>query len=272
MKSASITPAGRAFGASLLVALLAAVSGPARAQETSSSGVNGDSTAVLTGQVVSALTGGPLHNASVSLIQSGLGAITDSTGHFRIVDAPAGRDQLKVTMIGFAEASMPIDLEAGHTTNVTLLLDRSVLKMEEINVTVNRPMREELAGFYDRRSHGIGAFISPGDIERTNPTRSVDLLRGVPGVDVIPRGYGQHSVRIKRAPGNRGCPPAIFVDGQHARFMNVDDIPVGDLLAMEVYRGPSETPARFKHLSAGACGSIVIWTRLHGDPREDPGR
>lgn len=268
------SPAGSVAGllaAVIALTLLVAVPRPAPAQDAGErEGQDGGDTAVLTGRVVSALTGGPLENASVSLPEVGIGALTDSTGHFRIVDVPAGRREVKVTLIGFAEASMPIDLEPGHTTRVTLLLDRSVLKMEDISVTVNRPLRPELEGFYDRRKQGFGAFFSPGDIEEIDPQRTVDLLRRVPGVRVIPMGYGQSVVRMERAPANRDCPPAIFVDGQFARHMNVEDIPAEDLVAMEVYRGASEVPGEFRHLTAGACGSIVIWTRLHGDPREDP--
>ena len=43
----------------------------------------------------------------------------------------------------------------------------------------------------------------------------------------------------------------------------------GTIEAMEVYRGPAETPAKFRQREA-ACGLIVIWTR-EPPPRERGG-
>lgn len=240
------------------------------AQVSPSDSVPADSLANLRGRVVSALTGGPLENAHVQLLESGRGSITDSTGRFSIADVRPGDETVKVRLIGFAEDSLPIDLRAGRTTDVTLLMDRNVLRLEDINVTVNRPMRDELQEFYRRKEVGLGWFIGPGDIERRRPQRPSDLLRTVPGVEVSPVRFGKSFVRFRRAVGNRVCEPALFVDGVYTEAMDLDDIDRSDLLALELHRGPSEIPGDFAR-GSGNCGAIVAWTRVFGDPRTNRG-
>ena len=248
-------------GALLLSALLAS---PAGAQDADST------TANLTGQVVSAMTGGPLADARVLLKSSGRGAFTDSTGHFTIRDAPAGRDTLQVSLIGFAEEQVPLTLEADHTTRVTLMLSETVLRVEDITVEVRSPRREigKLSGFWDRQKMGLGQFITPEEIEEANPQHGSDLLRMVPGVRVGPYRFGRAPVSIGRA--RQGCPPTYYVDGVRRQDWHIDDMNRDDLLAIEVYRGPSETPAQYK-FGGRTCGTIVIWTREGRDRRTRAG-
>lgn len=256
--------------AALAVAGLLALPAVLAGQSTGADSVPTDSLANLRGRVMSALTGGPLENAHVQLLEAGRGGITDSTGRFSIMDVPPGDETVKVRLIGFSEDSLPIDLRAGHTTDVTFLLDRNVLRLEEISVTVDRPIRDELQEFYRRKEIGLGWFIGPGDIERRKPQRPSDLLRTVPGVEVMPVRFGKSFVRFRRAVGNRRCEPALFVDGVHTKAMDLDDIDRSDLLALELYRGPGEIPAEFTR-GSGNCGAIVAWTRVYGDPRSNRG-
>ena len=60
-----------------------------------------------------------------------------------------------------------------------------------------------------------------------------------------------------RAPN--GCQPEYVVDGR------VDNMfggvtPVRDIVALEIYTGPSDVPGEFAGTNAG-CGVVVIWTR-----------
>lgn len=218
-----------------------------------------DSTASLVGQVVSAMTGGPLPNAQVVLKVANRGVVTDSSGEFALRDVPAGPDTVKVRLIGFAEEQVPLTLKPDRTTRVTFLLSETVLKVEDITVEVERRRTGKLAGFEERRKRGFGHFITPEEIEDRNPQETSDLLRGVPGVSVGPSRLGGADVRItRRAVGN--CEVTYWVDGQPLNDYNIDEMNRDDVLAMEIYRGPSETPQRF-HWKNRGCGTIVIWTR-----------
>lgn len=241
----------------LTIALLAlAIPRSAPAQEAD--GEEAQTPAVLTGQVVSGMTGGPLENARVVLQSSGLGAITDSAGSFVIADIPPGRETIEVSLIGFAEEEVSLDLRAGTTTEVTFLLSETILRVEEITVTVERERTGKLMGFERRSRQGLGHFLSPEEIADMNPQYTSDLVRSVPGVSVGAARMGGAEVRITR--GSRNCSPAIFLDGIHQRGMELDDLNRDDVMAIEVYRGPSETPPQFA-TQGTSCGIMVVWTQ-----------
>lgn len=220
-----------------------------------------DSSAVLTGTVVSAMTGGPLEGAAVSLVGARHGVHTDERGRFTLTGLEAGRDTLEVELLGFSSKRLPIDLAADRLTTVTLLLSETVLRMEEIRVTVKRDNRGKLREFYDRMERGFGYFLTPEDVERRDARSTSDLLRGVPGVSVGANDIYGAQVRITRRSVSSHCrQPRVYLDGQVAEDFRIDDLPAEDVLAVEVYRGASETPPLFKFRGA-TCGTLVFWTR-----------
>lgn len=221
--------------------------------------------AVLAGRVVSATTGAPLEGAVVSLLGSGYGALTDSIGNFLIPQTFAGSDTVEVRFIGYTPSKTQLTLEprgpSGMLTNrVIFLLSPSVVRIAELTVEVTGTRGSiKLAGFEERRMKGFGVFYDPIAIRNRNPRLSSDMLRGLPGVTVGRIEHGQAPVYMSR--GARGdCPPALYLDGVYQSGLNVDDIPIDDLGAMEIYRGPSETPGEYQRTSGRTCGAVVIWT------------
>lgn len=215
--------------------------------------------AAMAGTVVSASDGRPLQGAFVSLARTGVGAITDSTGNFRIPRTLAGSDTVSVHYVGFETSKTEIELAPDRITRVVFLLSPTVVRVAELYVEVPRaerpgPMRE----FERRRARRAGFFLSAEDIRERQPGVASDVLRGVPGLDVGPVFMGKATVRMSRHLGD--CQPNIFLDGIYMPRMEVDDLRPEDLGAMEIYRSPAEVPPEFKSMSAGGCGAIVIWT------------
>lgn len=221
-------------------------------------GQESDATATLTGTVRSATTGEPLRQASVVLRTSGRRTFTDAAGRFTLRGVSPGADVLQVKLIGFADESVPLGLAADHVTRVELLLSETVLRLEEIEVTVRRTPGDRLAGFRQRRRTGPGVFIGPDQIAESHAVRSSDLLRTVPGIRVGASRAGRTSITVQR--GQRICRPFIYLDGLPARDYPIDALSPDDLLGVEIYRGTSETPARFS-FRGGQCATLVIWTR-----------
>lgn len=258
-KPSSPRRASAASAAAVAAALLFLVPAALAAQEEGQREAEGDSTATLSGQVVSAMTGGPLESVRVVLKNSGFGAFTDSTGSFTIRNAPPGRDTVRVSLIGFADEQVPLTLKPGHVTRVTLMLSETVLRVEDITVEVRR--RQEigkLSGFWERERRGLGAFVTPEEVERKNPQHPSALLRGIPGVQVGAYTFGRASIRITRSRSD--CDPTYYVDGTISQNFHLDDMNRDDIMALEVYRGASEVPPRFR-FQGGTCGVIVVWTR-----------
>jgi hypothetical protein len=235
-------------------------SGPTRAAAQER---DADTTAMLRGQVVSAMTGGPLHNAQVSLLHAGVGTYTDSTGHFVLDGLSAGPDTLHVRLIGFADQSVPISLEGNRITTATLMLSQTVLQLSDIQVQVRRMLPiDRLAGFERRRRARQGVFVTPEQVDkkREYANKSADLLRGLPGVSVGEDRVGYTAIRIPR--GQRWCEPFIWVNNQPMPNLHIDDMSPEDILAIEVYRSGSETPPQFVYRGfSGQCATMVVWTR-----------
>lgn len=254
--SLSLSPHARCLSFSLAVLFLATVTSPVAAQQESA---EGEGTAVLTGRVVSAMTGGPLEDARVLLLGSQRGDFTDEEGRFRIEEVPAGRDTVEVRLIGFASQTAPLELAPERVTRAVFSLSETVLSIEDIEVTVEqREPTGRLVGFEKRRQLGHGAFIGPEEIERSNAVVSSDLLRSVPGVAVGANTVGRTSIRITRY--QRMCRPYVWLDGLPMGDYDIDNLVPDGLLAIEIYRGAAETPARFQK-RGGQCGTLVIWTR-----------
>lgn len=223
------------------------------------------SEAAFAGQVLSDQEGEPLTNARVTLELGALETTTDADGRFLFRATRPGIDVLTVNLVGFSEMSIPVDLERGSTTTVTLHLSPEAVRMDDITVTVRPGWQLEESGFYDRRDRGLGIYFGPEMIERRQPNRATDLLRSLSGISVASPRQGTSRVQMRRASANRTCPPRLYVNGTLARGQTLDDVHANDLLALEVYKGPGQTPAQFQRETGGYadCGVIVAWTRLY---------
>jgi hypothetical protein len=87
----------------------------------------------------------------------------------------------------------------------------------------------------------------------------------MPGVRIVTDRAGRAMLRMGRSSMGRDCPPEFWIDGIRAQFLGVDDVPVSDIEALEVYRGPSGLPPEFNsRFTNSQCGAVIIWTRVPG--------
>lgn len=122
-----------------------------------------------------------------------------------------------------------------------------------------------------RRRHPAGVFVGREEIERRDPRRLSDLIRGVAGVTPVrpPGAGGRPRMRMNRTqtlPGRRPCRVRYFVDGlplPKRSAWRIDDFAPEDVEGIEIYRGVSEVPPRFQRRD-DRCGVVVIWTRAPG--------
>lgn len=224
----------------------------------------------------------PVALATVSLVRPE-GTVVAATetgfdGRFVLVAPEPGEYLVHVEhLTAFAMVDGPVHLEEGGRAILTFSLPPKPLALDAIEVEVERrslPLARR--GFYDRELQTGGYFVDPGEIERRAPIEISDLLRTVPGLRFIEnngmagfRGYPMMNYALRsQLTASRGpCFPRVYVDGavveqggNHAPFSDFDElVPAGDLVGMEVYRSPAETPAQYAGLTA--CGVILLWTR-----------
>lgn len=218
--------------------------------------------------VVTDSTGKPIADARVSAAGGDHGARTDSAGVAILPDLPAGLQQFSVQRLGYR--SLDFAVTAVADTSVKVWLSELPVLVDGIVVSAVSPA---FAGFEQRRKLGVGVFITPEMIRNSRATRSSDLFRQVSQVHMVQTTSGE-GVRFATSLTSISkvsqitwgisadvCAPMIFIDGQRAPSLEVDDIALVDVLAIEVYRGSAITPPQFVTPGAIQCGAIVIWTR-----------
>jgi len=198
--------------------------------------------------------------------------VSNDSGEFHIDHAPSGRVKVMVRRLGFRPDSKRVALQPGDTRQVKFVLDGLLDELETVLVTARAGSSGRMQEFWARRMVGLGVFITREEIERRRPARTVDLFRSVMGVRIVSGGNGEvtrlvsgrHAVSVasKNSAASGACSMQYYVDGifMTPGTFTVDEVPPETLEAIEVYRGPSEIPARFRQRETG-CGLVVIWTR-----------
>jgi hypothetical protein len=175
----------------------------------------------------------------------------------------------------------------------------SPIAMPGIEVAAEARVRFlEREGFYQRQRDGVGVRLAPEDIAQRQAERTQEIVRSIPGMVLFedesftlsrnvpcPRGWSKVGAAcepdgsMRRAPAlltrsgvstpdGVPCVPAVFLDARIVQasgelnldlLFDLDTVPASQLLAIEVFRGAAEVPARFSGGSS-ACGAVAIWT------------
>ena len=188
-----------------LAAALALVAHPVAAQDSGT----------VTGTVTDAATSAALPSVQVYLVGSGLGALTNNSGRYLILNVPAGSYTLRAERLGFTTQEFQINVTAGGSTTQDFAFQAEALGLDEIVVTGT-------AGASRRRE--IGNTIAQVDLaEVVEPPQSVDaLLQGrVSGMTVMNASGNAGSGARIRLRGNvsiaQSNQPLIYVDGVRLR-------------------------------------------------------
>ena len=236
------------------ISTLAALGG---AQTTVQGNLTHGETSKLIGTVTDT-SGVPLSRAEVWLVAvSTLRTISNDSGHFELPGLPAGTVTLGVRRLGFEEATFTATLKPGKTHRATFPLTPSVQSLAEVRV--QDTISSWLSLFEQRRAMQRGTFIERKDFAKDNLRIATDILRRVPGVQIVPTRMGT-AVVMTRGAGAKRCVPQLYVH-QTPYSGNFDDFSPDDIEAVEVYVGISEIPPDLITMGRPICAAIVIWTR-----------
>jgi hypothetical protein len=241
--------------------------------------------ATLTG-VVRDSAGRPLVRAEIAIEARRKSTTTDENGRYRLTDVPTGSSLVQARAIGYQAVASLVTLAANETKLSDFTLNRLPPTLDTVKVKDNRTRGSGLAGFDERRRLGMGKFFDSLDLKKFEDRQLVDVFREVPGVRITtaPMCLGNNSqpgcesnmrkrVIVNLRGGNSGCPMAIVLDGttlyraesgggyiDWPRTIDVNDLPVAHLVALEVYRSAAEIPIEYGGPSA-ICGVMVMWTK-----------
>ena len=226
---------------------------PAAAQQrTSVQGVVRDSTGV------------PLAGADIGIVALKLLARSGENGRFTVRGVPPGAYEVSIRRLGYTPVVDTILVVAGERPvdlKVIMIAQAAVLDAIRVN-QAERRRRAWIEEFHRRRVLGIGQYVTREQIRSRGTTKPSDLFRNSPGVRIVKDKGLRVNVTATQMNTNLDCPPLLWIDGQKAHGLELDDIPMHDIEGIELYNGPSTTPMQFSGTAgARSCGTIVIWTR-----------
>jgi hypothetical protein len=209
--------------------------------------------------------------------------LSDASGYFDLRVRRPGTYLLRALRVGYGTAEGgPFALAAGETLEVDFMLEAQPTALEEVTVVAERRVRRlERGGFYFRQRMGFGRFLTREQIERRRPIHFTDLLRGLPGVRLVPAGTGWEVMMRGTSSARGNCIPSIIMNGMLLRSAQVvsspnslaqldqsfglvgldDFFPTTEWIeAIEVYASSHGLPAQYTGMMS-PCGAILIWTR-----------
>ncbi len=234
----------------------------------------------ITGQVTTAGTLEPLPGAQVSVPGTGIGAITDDEGRYRLTGVPTGQVTVRVRLIGYEPVEREVSVSEGETETLDVRLSQSTIELEGIVVTGT-------GGPVQRRSVGtVIQGIDAEDFASESPSTVADALEGrVPGLTMTSGGggsVGEATAFEMRGASSivRSTQPVIYVDGiRVSNRINTSDVGDGnfqtdhlsnidpdDIASIEVLRGAAATTLYGTQASNGV---VQIFTKKGsaGEPR-----
>ncbi len=224
------------------------------------------------GLVVELGTDRPIQLATVVLIsETGdtmASVLTDENGFYSVASEDEGTFMLVTRALGYrTKREGPFEMDSGGVRIIRFNLSQSPVNIEGLVVGVDpTEFRLNSNGFYERMENERGYFLTPEDIFNSTAFFTPELFRG--GLE------GRTYVDPMEVPWNANvrlrnlisgtCSPRVYVDGV---FQYLDEhfsldvaVPMEQIEAVEVYRGPFERPPARYH-TTGGCGVILFWTR-----------
>lgn len=207
--------------------------------------------------------GTPIAGASV-LLGDDRGAAADADGEARFEDVAPGRYVVRVSYVGRRSRQLRAVLNAPGPWGLIVELAEEPSSLGDVVVTARDLSGTRLAadGFFEREALGGGTILTADGLHARNPVLLTDAVRGVLGVSVRPGGLG-YVATSTRSGGE--CTLSVYLDGVYSPALtdNLDGLSAQDIVAVEVYRGPSQTPIQYNRIGqSNGCGVILVWTTL----------
>lgn len=223
--------------------------------------------------------------------------LSEGNGSFVIRDVPPGRWLLEARRVGYTPSTHNLTVRSGETTTVQVVLRAVAQPLDTVSVVQRNVVPERYGSssrmheFYRRRARARGRFFTRDEIEVSGRAKLTDLLRLVPGARVRTFLGNRAEVAFARCTGpvqlaqsgslqaaatgttgSRGGTVALYVNGARVDTVSaketLGEFDLGEIEAIEVYRGVSELPPE---ALGDACAAIFIWTRFGpGEPVRSP--
>lgn len=230
----------------------------------------------------------PIADAEVSIDALKLSARTDVAGNFTISAIPPGSYRVSIRAVGRVQLNETVIFGANDRIERDFLLKRASNTLATVDVKADASRDVEtmrLADFEERRKFGIGRFLTQDFLEKQEGRQLADVLGGkIPGLRgysmggsqramASSRGINSFELKLSGDPTDRArgatiqCYVQVIVDRQlryrgtkGEALFDVNTIEPATIAGIEYYT-VAQTPSQFGG-TGGACGTLVIWTRM----------
>ncbi|WP_420450097.1 TonB-dependent receptor [Candidatus Palauibacter sp.] len=139
--------------------------------------------AIISGRISDAATAAPMADVLVVIEGTGISALTDDGGRYRLEGVPPGPRVLRAQRIGLATARVRVTVPAEGSLTQDIALSVSALRLQDITVTADAVSRAE-------GELGTASVIERDAIEHITATSLAGVLQLVPGVSTRAPGLG----------------------------------------------------------------------------------
>ena len=234
--------------------------------------------AQITGRVIDQRSGQPMAAVQISIPGTGIGALSQQTGRYLLLNVPAGTHTVSAQRIGYKTVTATVTVAAGATVVQDFDLTEEALGLDEIIVTGT-------PGGTQRRAIGNSVTsLSATEVAQKSAVVSMQDLIGVrtPGTQFgrIQGNVGTGAAIVIRGIGsfNLGGDPLVYVDGVRTnnnsrtgpvrgdqREVNpLNDINPADIESIEIIKGPAAATLYGTEASAGVI-QIITKRGAQGD-------
>jgi hypothetical protein len=241
----------------VLIAVLGLASASADAQQRVLRGIVTDS------------AGYPLPGVEIRIMEIGRMTRSDPQGKFAIDRITDRLVDVTLRRLGYEVRSVRVSMINGEGDSLRVVMHAEPLRLNTVEIEAKEEQHPFFSEYEKRRQRGIGTFITQKDLEKLNSSYPSDAFRRLPGMRFVSVNGGM-GVRFmssigmtggRGGSGSSGCIPTIWVDGQAAVGLEIDEIRAQDIHGIEVYHGASTIPVQFAKGGLTQCGAIVVWTK-----------
>jgi len=189
----------------------------------------------INGKVIDQTDKQPLIGALIQLQSSGNGTVTDEQGKFELKNSN-GKDFIVIKYLGYDEAQIEVNTETS---------DLGTIELQRANTTLDEVIVSASPNSYKGQFKGSNFRINPIALKNINPLSTEEVLRTVPGVNIVgDMGLSNRpNISIRGSWGRRSKKVLLMEDGTPSApapyiapgaYYN----PVSDrIAAIEVYKG-----------------------------------
>jgi outer membrane receptor protein involved in Fe transport len=154
-------------------------------------GLSAQETSVIQGRITDNETGETMRSATVFVVGTKMGAVSDVKGQFTVKRVPPGTYTLRFSYINYKTKTVEgVIVEAGKPTTVNVVLESAIKKTEEVIVQARRTNDNASAILAQRKNAAqLSDGVSIEEIKKLPDSDAGQALKRVPGVTLVEGKY-----------------------------------------------------------------------------------